>query len=419
VRHGGGCRRGSETCGGGQPGSTGGGTVPSVDVGGGGAGVFGSSPTDVAGPVMDADSPPDLEHGPQSATPNGLPWDPVELERLAAKVLSPGAATYYAATATYPTSRENERAWQGWRFMPRLARDVSSPTAASNLLGIDVPTPVLLAPCAYAVHAHPDGEFAIARGAAEAGNVYVVSSASSKPPPSVARSAAGPCWLQLYVPRQDAELVAVLAEAEAAGFRAVVVTLDSPALSLRHRGFIPEHVFDDPRARAGAAAELLNPLVTWRTIERIADLTSLPVLVKGILRADDAAEALNHGVRGVVVSNHGGRQLDGVVPTALVLEEVAAAIDHRALVLVDGGIRTGRDVLRALCLGADGVLIGRPYLWALALAGEAGVTELLLRLRLELENAMALTGAKTVADADRGLLRWIEHPPRLRPDDPS
>jgi 4-hydroxymandelate oxidase len=158
--------------------------------------------------------------------------------------------------------------------------------------------------------------------------------------------------------------------------------------------------------RARPNTSPLNPAVTWKTIERIVARSSLPVLVKGVLRPDDARAAVTHGAAGVIVSNHGARQLDGVVPTAVVLEKIAAVADPIP-VLVDGGIRTGRDVLRALCLGARAVLIGRPYLWALAISGAAGVTELLLRLRLELENALALTGCTSPADAARDLVvRW-------------
>jgi 4-hydroxymandelate oxidase len=266
-----------------------------------------------------------------------------------------------------------------------------------------MPAPILLAPCAYAGHAHPDGEHAVARAAGAASTTFVVSSAASVAPADVARRATGPCWLQLYVPRDEQQLAPTLARAEAAGFRAVVVTIDAPVASIRLHGYVPDRGFVDPMVRARPHASPLNPSVTWPTIERIAALTSLPVLVKGVLRADDAHAAIEHGARGVIVSNHGSRQLDGVVPTAVVLDAIAAAIAP-APVLVDGGIRNGRDVLRALCLGARAVLIGRPYLWALAIAGEAGVAELLARLQLELENALALTGCRTPAEADRSLV---------------
>jgi 4-hydroxymandelate oxidase len=276
-------------------------------------------------------------------------------------------------------------------------------STAVEILGTGLRAPVLLAPCAYAGYAHPDGELAVARAAAASGTISVVSSAATHAPQDVARHRPGACWLQVYVPNDDAQLEPLLAGAAAAGFAAIVVTLDAPVASIRLHGYVPDRGIVDPMVRARPHASPLNPSVTWKTVERIARSTDLPVLVKGVLRADDARAAIDHGSRGVVVSNHGGRQLDGVVATASVLEAVAAAVAP-ATVLVDGGIRTGRDVLRALCLGADAVLVGRPYLWALAIAGEAGVVELLARLALELENALALTGCRAPAEVDRTLL---------------
>lgn len=196
---------------------------------------------------------------------------------------------------------------------------------------------------------------------------------------------------------------------EDAGFGAIVVTMDAPVGALRHHGAVPDPVEPDLFVFARPAgptnpAGPLNPAVTWATVRDITRATSLPVLVKGLLRADDAILARDHGARGVVVSNHGGRQLDGVVPTATVVSEVASAVADDLVVLVDGGIRSGRDVLRALCLGAHGALIGRPYLWALAVGGEDGVAVLVDRMRLELLNALALTGCRQVGDASPDLL---------------
>jgi (S)-3,5-dihydroxyphenylglycine transaminase len=282
-------------------------------------------------------------------------------------------------------------------------------STTTSFFGRDVPAPLLLAPCAFGGYAHPDGEWAVARGAARTGTAYVVSSASTKEQTSVPGAAATPCWCQVYVPRGDAEVERVVRGAEDSGFDTIVVTLDAPIGSLRRRGYIPDADEHDPFDHARPSGSPLNPAVTWRTIEQIVAMTSLPVLVKGVLSAADADAAVGHGVRGVVVSNHGSRQLDGVVPTAVVIEEIATAVNRRAVVLVDGGVRSGRDVLRALCLGADGALVGRPYLWALAVAGEDGVDLLLRRYHLELENAMALTGCCTVADADRALVRWYPY----------
>jgi 4-hydroxymandelate oxidase len=334
---------------------------------------------------------------------SSLPWDPLEMAAAAARHLSAEAAAYFGTTAVFPPTHDNESAWAGWRFVPRVARDVAAVSTAVEVLGTTMGSPILLAPCAFAGHAHPDGEHAVARAAATAGTTYVVSTAASVAPDEVARRAPGACWLQLYVPRDEEQVAPTLARAEAAGFGAVVVTIDAPVASLRLHGYVPDRGYVDPVLRARPDSSPLNPSVTWSTIERIAGLTSLPVLVKGVLRADDARAAIDHGARGVIVSNHGSRQLEGVVPTAVVIEEIAAAAAP-ATVLVDGGIRTGRDVLRALCLGAHAVLVGRPYLWALAIAGEEGVAELLARMQLELENALALTGCRNPAEADRSLL---------------
>jgi len=335
-----------------------------------------------------------------------MPWDMGELEAAARASLTPDAAVYYEATATHPPTHENQRAWGSWRFVPRFGIDVRSVSTESQLFGVAVPAPILLAPCAFAGYAHPDGEWAIGRAAARTGSVYVVSSASSQPPDTVPGATGGRCWFQLYVPRDAAEIVRVVRRAEEVGFEAIVVTVDAPVGALRHVGYVPNPSGQDPFTHGRSSGSPLNPGVTWETIGEVAALTSLPVLVKGILHPDDARQAADHGARGVVVSNHGARQLDGVVPTALVIEEIAAAVGDRALVLVDGGIRSGRDVLRALCLGAHGVLVGRPHLWALAAGGEDGVDLLLRRLRLELENALALTGCRSTGEVHRGLLRY-------------
>ncbi|HZQ86260.1 MAG TPA: alpha-hydroxy acid oxidase [Acidimicrobiales bacterium] len=341
--------------------------------------------------------------------PTDLPWDPSELEAAARHHLTPEAATYYETTAVHPPTRDNERAWAMWRFVPRFGVDVSAVSTATSFFGHAAPAPLLLAPCAFGGYAHPDGEWAAARGAARTGTPYVVSSASTKEQVTVPGASSTPCWCQVYVPRADTDLERVVRGAEESGFQAIVVTVDAPIGSLRRRGYIPDADEHDPFEHARPSASPLNPAVTWRTLERIVGMTQLPVLVKGVLHPGDADAAIEHGVRGVVVSNHGSRQLDGVIPTAAVIEEIAAAVAGRGLVLVDGGVRSGRDVLRALCLGADGALVGRPYLWALAVAGEEGVDLLLRRYHLELENAMALTGCCTVADADRAMVRWYPY----------
>jgi 4-hydroxymandelate oxidase len=334
-----------------------------------------------------------------------LPWDPLEMADAARQNLTADAATYFETTAVFPPTHHNEAAWSRWRFVPRVARDVASVSTSIELLGARMAAPILLAPCAFAGQAWADGELAVARAAATTGTTYVVPSTSTISPDEVARRTPGTCWLQLYVPRDEQQLEPTLAGAADAGFGAVVVTMDAPVGSIRLHGYLPDRRAVDPLVRGRPHASPLNPSVTWSTIERIVGLTSLPVLVKGLLNVDDARAAFEHGAGAVIVSNHGERQLDGVVPTAVVLEAIASAANGP--VLVDGGIRNGRDVLRALCLGAHAVLIGRPYLWALAIAGDAGVAELLGRLRIEFENALALTGCRSATEAERSLLRYV------------
>ena len=276
---------------------------------------------------------------------SALPWDPLELAAAARRALTEETATYFETTAVFPPGNDNEIAWQQWRFVPRVARDVSSVSTGIELFGEPVAAPILLAPCAFTGRAHNAGELAVARAASETGTKYVVSQTSSKPTRDIAQSAPGTCWLQVYVPADDDELASVLAAAAVDGFGAIVVTVDAPVGSIRHHGYVPDKVFVDPMQRARPHASPLNPAVTWKTVERIVARASLPVLVKGVLRPDDARAAVTHGAAGVIVSNHGARQLDGVVPTAFVLEKIAAVADP-VPVLVDGGIRTGRDVLR-------------------------------------------------------------------------
>jgi len=337
---------------------------------------------------------------------SGLPWEPQELAAAARRNLTDGTATYFETTAVFPPSAENEAAWAEWRFVPRVGRDVAAVSTEVEILGAKMGAPILLAPCAFTGRAHAGGELTVARAALETGTTYVVPQTSTKAPRDVAKSAPDRCWFQLYVPNDEHALEPLLADAADAGFAAIVVTLDAPVGSIRRQGYVPDRDYVDPLDRARPGTAPLNPSVTWQTVERVAALSRVPVLVKGVLRPDDARAAVLHGAAGVIVSNHGARQLEGVVPTAAVLEKIAA-VAAPAPVLVDGGIRSGRDVLRALCLGAQGVLIGRPYLWALAISGASGVSEILLRYRLELENALALTGCRSPADADRDLLvRW-------------
>jgi isopentenyl diphosphate isomerase/L-lactate dehydrogenase-like FMN-dependent dehydrogenase len=333
-----------------------------------------------------------------------LPRGLDQLEARAREQLSPGAYAYFAdaayadAAGLRTTARRNQLAWERWYLRPRVLVDVSQASTATTLLGTQVSLPVMLAPCAYLAHAHRDAEPAVARAAAATGALQVVSTASSTPPAEVARASDSPKWFQLYSDVDPAETDKRVRAAEDSGFRALVLTVDAPVGAPRYSGF-PEAGFGPV-----ATGSVLDPRLDWREVERIARSTPLPLVIKGLVHPDDARLAVGHGVAGVAVSNHGGRQLDGEIPTALALPGVVEAVAGRAEVYVDGGVRSARDVLRALALGARAVLIGRLHIWALAIAGEAGVRELLLRLQDELRNAMMLAGQTDAANVARDIV---------------
>jgi 4-hydroxymandelate oxidase len=350
-----------------------------------------------------------------------------ELEQLAREKLSPMAYAYYASGALEElTLRENVAAWARLPIHYRVLVDVSARDPSTTILGTRVSMPVLVAPTAFHGLACGDGELATVRAAAGAATVMCLSSLSNTGVEAVCAAAGGsPVWFQLYVYRDRAATEALVRRAEAAGARAIVLTVDAPLLGRRERDVRNEfHLPDGLRvenmtaiaghgevalttASSGLAkyfAEKLDPSLTWKDVAWLRATTRLPLLVKGIVRPDDARRAVDCGASGIVVSNHGGRQLDGSPATATVLGPIADAVQGRIDVLVDGGIRRGADVLRALALGARAVLLGRPILWGLATAGEAGARAVLETLRAEIDHAMALTGCATVADITRDLL---------------
>ena len=322
-----------------------------------------------------------------------------DFEAAARERLHPDAYAYYAAGAGDEVAAgEAVAAWRRWRIRPRVLTDVSRVDTAVELLGRALPHPVLAGPTALHALAHPDGEVATARGVRGAGGLLVLSSRASAPVEAVA-AAAGPWWFQVYVLRDRGVTREQVARAVAAGAQALVLTVDAPVLGRKPRVRGPLPLADPslgPAARTPGLTQ--DPALGPADIGRLAELSGLPVLVKGVLRGDDAERCVAAGAAGVVVSNHGGRQLDRAVSTAHALPEVVAAVAGRVPVLVDGGLRTGEDVLTALALGARAVLLGRPVLWALAAAGAAGVAELLTAYTDELAHAMALAGAAGVAD---------------------
>ena len=320
-----------------------------------------------------------------------------DYERAAEERLDPASFGYFAGGANDEwTLRENVAAFGRCVLRPRMLVDVSTRTTATTVLGTDVACPVLVAPVAFQGLAHPDAEKAMARGAAAAGTVMCLSTLSTASLEEVAEAAPeGARWFQLYW-GPDRSLVQDLVErAGAAGYRAIVVTVDLPELGRRER---------DLRAGFEAPSPLSNSTddsLTWRDLEWLRARTTLPILVKGILTAEDAALALEAGAEGIVVSNHGGRQLDGVAASLDALPEVVEAAGDRAEILLDGGIRRGTDVVKALALGARAVLVGRAALYGLVVDGADGVERVLGLVRDEVELALALCGCASPTDVTR------------------
>ena len=349
--------------------------------------------------------------------------DPLDLEALEASArerLEPGVYDYIAGGADAElTLADHLAAWSRLRLRPRVLRDVAAVSTATTVLGVEAPTPVMVAPMAYHRLAHPDGEAASAAAAAAAGAVYVLSTQATMSVEEVAAAAPDSLrWFQVYVVRDRDWTAELVARAAAAGYRALVLTADVPFLGNRLRDLrnrfrlptglrpanAPRQLDDDGLADVLAQAGQFDPSLTPDAIAWLAERSGLPVLVKGVLRGDDAVACLDAGAAGVVVSNHGGRQLDPALATADALAEVAGAVGDRGEVYVDGGVRRGTDVVKALALGARGVLVGRPVLWGLAAGGPAGVAQVLSGLTAELQLAMALCGASRVADLTPDLL---------------
>jgi isopentenyl diphosphate isomerase/L-lactate dehydrogenase-like FMN-dependent dehydrogenase len=327
-------------------------------------------------------------------------WD---YERLAEERLDANAYAYFAGgSGDELTLRENVAAFACRKLRPRVLVDVRGVTTATTVLGTEVSMPVLIAPLALQGMAHRDGEAATARAAAAAGTIMCLSTATTTPPAAVAAAAPeGRLWFQVYVFERRSLTEELVAEAVEAGFSALVLTVDTPYLGRRERDIrvdfkIPEHL----TPAGDIFGEGFDTSMSWRDIEWLGGF-GLPVVVKGILTAEDARLACEHGAAAVVVSNHGGRQLDGVPATLDALEEVVDAVDGRIEVLLDGGVRRGTDVLKALGLGASAVLIGRAMVWGLAVGGEEGVADVLQLLRDEIRLGLALLGCRSPAEVAR------------------
>jgi isopentenyl diphosphate isomerase/L-lactate dehydrogenase-like FMN-dependent dehydrogenase len=347
---------------------------------------------------------------------NDGPINVADFERLAAEKLERGPLDYFAGGAgDEVTLRENEAAWAHWRLRPRVLTTVDEVSTAAEVLGGTVSMPILVAPVAYQRMAHPEAEAGMAAGAAEAGTVMCLSTLANTRPSEVAAAAPeGRHWFQLYAFKDPGVTRALIDEVVGSGFEAILVTVDAPPGGNRERdrrsGFTMPIELGTPGLTAAIGEQalsieevfgLMNESLTWADVAELASQCSIPVFVKGLLTAEDAELALDHGAAGVVVSNHGGRQLDRALATADALPEIAEALDGRATLLVDGGIRRGIDVATALALGADAVLVGRPALWGLASAGREGVARILGLLREELELALTLLGCTSPSELTR------------------
>ncbi len=326
-----------------------------------------------------------------------------DYERLAEERLDANALAYFAGgSGDEVTLRENVAAFERLKLRPRVLVDVGGGTTTTSVLGTEVSMPVLIAPLALQRMAHPDGELATARAAAAAGTIMCLSTAATARPAEVAAAAPGaPRWFQVYVFEDRAITKDLVAEAVESGYGALVLTVDAPFLGRRERDIRIDFKIPEGLTPSGNIfSEGFDLGFSWRDLEWLAGY-GLPVVVKGLLTAEDARLACEHGAAAVVVSNHGGRQLDGVQASIDALEEVADAVDGRIEVLLDGGIRRGTDVLKALGLGARAVLIGRAMVWALAVDGEAGVAHVLRLLRDEIQLGLALLGCCSPAEVTR------------------
>ncbi|TLZ94545.1 MAG: alpha-hydroxy-acid oxidizing protein [Methanobacteriota archaeon] len=352
----------------------------------------------------------------------------LELEDMArAKVPRP-SFDYIAGGAEDEVSlRRNREAYEKWTLRPRVLVDVTQRDPSTTVLGQRISMPVLVAPTAFHGLVHPDGEVATARGAAESGTIMVASAIATRTLEDIAAAVSAPRWFQLYVWKDRAVTADLVKRAAAAGYRALCLTVDTPFLGRREKdernaftlppglgiaNVRPAGLDGMPESERGSAfakyvAELLDPSVTWRDIAWLRSLTSLPLVLKGIMTAEDATLAVENRANGIVVSNHGGRQLDSTLGTLDALPDIVAAVHGRAEVYLDGGIRRGTDVLKALALGARAVFVGRPILWGLALGGADGVRAVLQHLRTELELAMALAGRSDVSQIDRSLIQHV------------
>ncbi len=341
------------------------------------------------------------------------PINVFDYEILAEERMDPIYWDYYAGGSDDEvTVRTNQSDFGRWRLRPRVLVDVTRCDTRTSVLGTPIAMPILVAPSAYHAMAHPEGECATARGARAAGTLMIAATDSSRSLEEIASMAGEARWFQLYLYPTREIAAGLVQRAEAAGYRAIVLTVDMSTLGnrerdLRNRMTIPP----PPLTRANFAG--INAeghawrTLTWDDVAWLRSITSLPIILKGILTPEDALLALEYGVSAIVVSNHGGRQLDSCVTSIEVLPEIVDAVADRCEIYCDGGIRRGTDILKALALGARAVLVARPVLWGLAVNGATGVQHVLEILHAELIRAMTLTGCPTLSSIQRSLLKSV------------
>ena len=348
--------------------------------------------------------------------------DLTQFEPLARRRLSQMAYDYVrSGGADEITMRENRLAFERLRLAPRVLTDVSQLDTRISLFGAELEHPIMLAPIAYHRLYHAEGELAVARGAGAAGAVMVISSFTTTATDEIARNTSAPVWFQLYVQRDRGFTKDMVQRAVAQGAKAVCLTVDTPVLGCRYGQLsfgLPNHIecvhlrgldlkspiLGHKTQRGGIYDPLFDPAFNWKDLEWLRTAAGVPVLLKGVLSPEDARRAIDYGVDGIVVSNHGGRNLDLLPATIDALPRIAEAVGGRIPVLLDSGIRRGTDVLAALALGAKAVFVGRPYIYGLAIAGARGVERVIHILRDEFQRAMALTGRRSIAEIDATVL---------------
>lgn len=340
------------------------------------------------------------------------------LERSLYDYMAGGAADEW-------TLAENRTAWNRFQLLPRMLRGVANRSLETTVLGTPISMPVLVPPMGFQGLCHADAEEATARATADEGTIFCASTVSNKSLEAIGGASAGPKWFQLYVYRDKAITRDLVERAVAAGYSALCLTVDTPLAGQRERdrrnrlrmpahlelgNFAASHTAmhhsggGDGSSLAAYIASQWDPGLTWKDVDWLGSISPLPIVVKGVLAPEDAVLSVEHGAKAVIVSNHGARQLDTVPAPATMLEACAEAVNGRAEVLVDGGVRRGTDVLKALALGARAVLVGRPVLWGLTLDGADGVRAVLRHLRAEIDLALALAGCASVKDVKRDLI---------------